>query len=359
MEDQVANKLSQLSEGISIAVAGATGEVGREMLKVLEKRNFPIRKIYLLASSAKPGRTLSFNGEELPVTAIEDFDFEKTTIVLMAMNGDLAREYAPKAASRGNFVVDNSSAFRLNDDCPLVISEVNAEAIYPLPPIGIIANPNCSTMQLLVALNPIHKEVGIKSISVATYQSVSGAGASGIDELREQTTAMLNGQKPDPAYFQDVIGFNMIPHIDTFQDNGFTREEMKIVWETHKILNDPDINVTATAVRVPVFYGHGEAVQLFTKEPLSADDARELLAKAPGVIVIDEHVDGGYPTPVTHAAGNDEVFVGRIRDDLWDSSRGLHMWIVADNIRKGAALNAVQLAEHIAVQRNKRPRNPE
>lgn len=346
--NEMADKLAQLAQGFDLAIAGATGEVGREMLKILAGRNFPVRELHLLASSGKPGRTLEFKGEEFPVDAVDEFDFSQVQIVLLAMNGTLAKEYAPKAAAAGCIVVDNSSAFRRDEDVPLVVAEVNPHVLDELPSRRIVANPNCSTMQLMVALKPIQDKVGIDFLSVATYQSVSGAGASGIEELQQQSTAMLRGESPAIEQFTDVIGFNMIPHIDTFEDNGFTREEMKIVWETHKILEDPDIKVTATAVRVPVFYAHGEAVHLTTREPLKADAVRELLAQAPGLVVIDERANGGYPTAVTHAAGNDEVFVGRIRDDLWDPC-GLHMWVVADNIRKGAALNAIQLVELLAV----------
>ena len=340
-------KLKKLDKGFNVAIAGATGEVGREMGKILASRNFPIDNLYCLASKNKPGRVISFKDQEIEVQSLPDFDFSKAQLVLMAMGGSLSKEYAPKIADAGCLMVDNSSAFRQDPDVPLVLAEVNAHVLEQVPARKLVANPNCSTMQLLVALNPIYKQVGIKRIFVATYQSASGAGAKGVEELRNQTTALLSGKEPKREVFTDNIAFNAIPHIDTFQENGFTREEMKIVWETHKIFNDDSIEVASTAVRIPVFYGHSEVVDIITKEPISADEVRELLANAPGVIVIDEHADGGYPTALTHAAGNDEVFVGRIRNDLHNPC-GLQLWVVSDNVRKGAALNAVQIAEYLA-----------
>jgi aspartate-semialdehyde dehydrogenase len=259
----------------------------------------------------------------------------------------VSRVHAPRAAAAGAVVIDNTSEFRYQDDIPLVVSEVNPHAIAQYANRGIIANPNCSTMQMLVALAPIHRAVGIERINVATYQSVSGAGRSGMEELGRQTAALLNFQDATPAKFQAQIAFNLIPQIDDFQDNGYTKEEMKMVWETRKILEDASIQVNPTAVRVPVFYGHSEAVHIETREKISAARARELLAAAPGIVVVDERKPGGYPTPVSHAAGRDEVFVGRIREDL-SHPRGLDLWIVSDNIRKGAALNAVQIAELLA-----------
>lgn len=339
----------KLAEGFDIAVAGATGEVGREMLKILDSRNFPVREVHLLASGRLSGRTIEFQGQKHPVVPAAEFDFGQVQLVLMAMNGTVAKELAPGAAECGCLVVDNSSAFRMDEDVPLVVAEVNPHVLEARPPKGIVANPNCSTMQLLVALNPIHARAGIRQLFVASYQSVSGAGNKGIEELRSQSVALLNGEKPEPKVFTDIIGFNTIPHIDSFQKNGFTREEMKMVWETHKILADPDIHISATAVRVPVFYGHGEVVFMTTKEYLGAAEVHQLLENAPGVTVVNECKDAGYPTPVTHAAGKDDVFVGRIREDIWERC-GLHMWIVADNIRKGAALNAVQLLELLAAK---------
>jgi aspartate-semialdehyde dehydrogenase len=261
----------------------------------------------------------------------------------------VSKEYAPKFAAAGAVVIDNSSAFRYDDDVPLVVSEVNPEAAKHRPR-GIIANPNCSTMQMLVALAPLHRAAGIERINVCTYQSVSGAGRSGMEELGKQTAAMLNFQNHEPGKFPVQIAFNLIPHIDEFLDNGFTKEEMKMVWETRKILGDDSIQVNPTAVRVPVFYGHSEAVHLETRRKLTVAEARQLLEAAPGVEVVDERTAGGYPTPVTHAAGTDAVYVGRLREDI-SHPRGLDLWIVSDNIRKGAALNAVQLAELVVKER--------
>ena len=274
---------------------------------------------------------------------LASFDPAGVDIALFSAGGGTSKEYAPKFAAAGAIVVDNSSAFRYEADVPLVVAEVNPEQIANRPR-GIIANPNCSTMQMLVALAPIHRAVGITRINVATYQSVSGAGRSALEELGRQTAAMLNFQEIKPERFPVQISFNVIPHIDEFQPNGYTKEEMKLVWETRKILGDESIQVNPTAVRVPVFYGHAEAVHLETREKLGADEARRLIAAAPGIVVVDEPRPGGYPTPVTHAAGKDPVFVGRIREDI-SHPRGLSLWVVADNIRKGAALNAVQIAE--------------
>ena len=260
--------------------------------------------------------------------------------------GSISKEYAPKFAAAGAVVIDNSSAFRYDDDVPLVVSEVNPEAAKNRPR-GIIANPNCSTMQMVVAIGPIHRKVGIERINVATYQSVSGGGRSALEELGRQTAALLNFQEADPKRFPVQIAFNLIPHIDDFLDNGFTKEEMKLVWETRKILGDDRIQVNPTAVRVPVFYGHSEAVNVETREKITPEEVRELLSTAPGVEIVDDRAPGGYPTPVTHASGRDPVYVGRIRDDF-SHPRAINLWIVSDNIRKGAALNAVQIAELVA-----------
>jgi aspartate-semialdehyde dehydrogenase len=279
----------------------------------------------------------------MAVQDLEQYDFAGTDIALFSAGAKVSAAHAPRAATAGAVVIDNSSQFRYDADVPLVIAEVNPHAMKNRPR-GIIANPNCSTMQMITALAPIHRVAGIERINVATYQSVSGAGRSGLDELGRQTAQLLNFQKIKPTKFPYQIAFNLIPHIDEFQDNGYTKEEMKMVWETRKILEDDSIQVNPTAVRVPVFYGHAEAVHLETRDKITAQAARELLQNAPGVEVVDERVPGGYPTPVTHAAGNDPVFVGRIREDI-SHPRGLSLWIVADNIRKGAALNAIQLAE--------------
>jgi aspartate-semialdehyde dehydrogenase len=327
----------------NVAVVGATGAVGETMLSILAERNFPVARLVPLASSRSAGGTVEFAGDDCVVEDLATFDPSGIDIALFSAGGGVSKEYAPKFAAAGAVVIDNSSAFRYDDDVPLVVSEVNPDAAKHRPR-GIIANPNCSTMQMLVALAPLHRRYGIERINVATYQSVSGAGRSALEELGRQTGALLSFQSPDPQRFPVQIAFNLIPHIDEFLDNGFTREEMKLVWETRKILGDDSIQVNPTAVRVPVFYGHAEAVHIETREKVTAEAARELLASAPGVVVVDERRPGGYPTPVTHASGKDEVFVGRIREDL-SHPRGLDLWIVSDNIRKGAALNAVQLAE--------------
>ncbi|WP_133001213.1 aspartate-semialdehyde dehydrogenase [Luteimonas arsenica] len=326
-----------------VAVVGATGAVGETMLSILAERQFPIRELVALASARSAGAMVAFGDDEVMVRDLADFDPAGVDIALFSAGGAISKEYAPKFAAAGAVVIDNSSAFRQDDDVPLVVAEVNPEAARQRPR-GIIANPNCSTMQMLVALAPIHREAGIERINVATYQSVSGAGRSALEELGRQTASLLSFQGAEPERFPVQIAFNLIPHIDEFMDNGFTREEMKLVWETRKILGDESIQVNPTAVRVPVFYGHAEAVHVETREKISAARARELLEAAPGVEVVDERAGGGYPTPVTHASGNDAVFVGRIREDL-SHPRGLDLWVVADNIRKGAALNAVQVAE--------------
>ncbi len=329
-----------------IAVVGATGAVGEVMLSILAERGFPASEVIALASARSAGGTVDFGGEDLVVQDLAGFDPAGVDIALFSAGGDTSREYAPRFAAAGAVVIDNSSAFRQDDDVPLVVSEVNPEALRHRPR-GIIANPNCSTMQMLVALKPLHDAAKIERINVATYQSVSGAGRSALEELGRQTGALLNFRDADPQRFPVQIAFNLIPHIDDFLDNGYTREEMKLVWETRKILGDASIQVNPTAVRVPVFYGHSEAVAIETRDKLTAAQARALLEAAPGVQVVDERVAGGYPTPVTHASGKDPVFVGRIREDI-SHPHGLNLWIVADNIRKGAALNAVQLAELVA-----------
>ena len=335
-----------MSNKYKVAVVGATGAVGEVMLSILAERKFPISELVALASERSAGSHIDFGDDEVLVQDLANFDPSSVDIALFSAGGATSKEYAPKFAAAGAVVIDNSSTFRYDDDVPLVVSEVNPEAIRNRPR-GIIANPNCSTMQLMVALKPIFDAAGIERINVATYQSVSGAGRSGLEELGVQTGKLLNFQEIEPKKFQAQIAFNLIPHIDDFLDNGYTKEEMKLVWETRKILGDDTIQVNPTAVRVPVFYGHSEAVNVETREKLGADRARELLEAAPGVVVVDERKAGGYPTPVTHASGNDAVYVGRIREDL-SHPRGLNLWVVADNIRKGAALNAVQLAELVA-----------
>jgi aspartate-semialdehyde dehydrogenase len=337
-----------MSRQSRIAVVGATGAVGEAMLAILAERAFPASEVVALASERSAGGTVAFGDGEIVVHDLAAFDPAGLDIALFSAGGDVSKAHAPRFAAAGAVVIDNSSAFRYDDEVPLVIAEVNPEAVR-LRPQGIIANPNCSTMQMLVALAPIHRRYGIERINVATYQSVSGAGRAALEELGRQTGRLLNFQDADPQRFPVQIAFNLIPHIDDFMDNGFTREEMKLVWETRKILGDDTIQVNPTAVRVPVFFGHSEAVHLETRDKVTADEARALLASSPGVEVVDERRAGGYPTPVTHASGSDAVFVGRIREDL-SHPRGLDLWIVSDNIRKGAALNAVQLAELVAAE---------
>jgi aspartate-semialdehyde dehydrogenase len=337
-----------MSRQFKVAVVGATGAVGEVMLSVLAERKFPSSIVIPLASERSAGNEVNYGIHQLDVEDLARFDPAGVDIALFSAGSDISKQYAPKFVAAGAVVIDNSSAFRYDDDVPLVVSEVNPEAVKNRPR-GIIANPNCSTMQMLVALAPIHRKVGIERINVATYQSVSGAGRSALEELGRQTGALLNFQEVEPKRFPVQIAFNVIPHIDEFMDNGFTREEMKLIWETRKILGDESILVNPTAVRVPVFYGHSEAVHIETREKISADEARELLRAAPGVEVVDDRKPGGYPTPVTHASGQDPVYVGRIREDL-SHPRGLNLWIVSDNIRKGAALNAVQIAELVAAE---------
>ncbi|MBB4126194.1 aspartate-semialdehyde dehydrogenase [Xanthomonas translucens] len=338
--------MSNESRRFNVAVVGATGAVGETMLNILAERDFPVATLYPLASERSAGGQVEFKGQKVTVLDLVTFDPTGVDIALFSAGGGISKEYAPKFAAAGAVVIDNSSAFRYDDDVPLVVSEVNPEALKQRPR-GIIANPNCSTMQMLVALAPLHREYHIERINVATYQSVSGGGRSALEELGKQTGQLLNFQEIDPQRFSVQIAFNLIPHIDDFLENGFTKEEMKLVWETRKILGDDSIQVNPTAVRVPVFYGHSEAVAIETTRKVSAEQARALLAAAPGVEVVDERKAGGYPTPVTHASGNDAVYVGRIREDI-SHPRGLNLWIVSDNIRKGAALNAVQLAELVA-----------
>jgi aspartate-semialdehyde dehydrogenase len=327
-----------------VAMVGATGAVGEALLSILAEREFPVSELVPLASERSAGGQVEFAGKKVTVQNLADYDFTGVDIAFFSAGGSVSREHAPRAAAAGAVVIDNTSEYRYQDDIPLVVSEVNPHAIADYTVRGIIANPNCSTMQMLVALAPIHRAVGIERINVATYQSVSGAGRSGMEELGKQTAALLNFQDVEPAKFPRQIAFNVIPHIDDFQPNGYTKEEMKMVWETRKILEDDSIAVNPTAVRVPVFYGHAEAVHIETRDKITAEQARALLERAPGVVVMDERKAGGYPTPVGDAAGKDPVFVGRIREDI-SHERGLDLWIVADNIRKGAALNAVQIAE--------------
>ncbi|UXI66963.1 aspartate-semialdehyde dehydrogenase [Tahibacter amnicola] len=327
-----------------VAMVGATGAVGETLISILKERQFPISEFVPLASERSAGSHVEFGNQKVLVRDLAQYDFDGVDIAFFSAGGSVSREHAPRAAAAGAVVIDNTSEFRYQDDIPLVVSEVNPDDIAGYTRRGIIANPNCSTMQMLVALAPLHRAAGITRINVATYQSVSGAGRSGMEELGKQTAAILNFQEFTPTKFPNQIAFNLIPQIDAFQENGYTKEEMKMVWETRKILGDASIEVNPTAVRVPVFYGHSEAVHIETRDKITADEARKLLESAPGIVVVDERKPGGYPTPVTHAAGQDPVFVGRIREDI-SHPRGLNLWIVSDNIRKGAALNAVQVAE--------------
>jgi len=335
----------QKARGWRVAVLGATGLVGDMMIKVLEERDFPVSEFYPLASTRSAGKRVTFRGKSYAVIDVDKFDFSKADIGLFSAGGEVSRQHAPRAAAAGCVVIDNTSEFRYEDDIPLVVPEVNPQAIGDYKARRIIANPNCSTIQMLVALKPIHDAVGIERINVATYQSVSGAGKEAVEELASQSAQLLSGRGPVEArVVAKQIAFNCVPQIDKFQDNGYTKEEMKMVWETRKILGDSQIRVNATAVRVPVFYGHSEAVNIETRRKISAAEALRLLAAAPGVTVLDEHKPGGYPTAATEAANCDTVFVGRVREDI-SHDRGLNLWIVSDNIRKGAATNSVQIAE--------------
>ena len=336
-------------EAVNVAVVGVTGAVGEVMLEILESRNFPVDTLFTLASSRSAGKSVQFRGKRHTVQDLSEFDFSQTSIALFSAGGDISAEFAPIAAEAGCVVIDNTSHFRRDADIPLVVPEVNPEAIAQYRNRGIIANPNCSTIGMLVALKPIYDAVGIERINVATYQAVSGTGKAAIEELAGQTARLLNGKPADPEVYPKQIAFNVLPHIDSFQDNGYTREEMKMVWETQKILSDETVSVNPTCVRVPVFFGHAEAVHIETRDPISAEAARALLEAAEGVVVIDQHEAGGYPTPVSDSAGQDPVFVGRIRADI-SHPRGLNLWVVADNVRKGAALNSVQIAEILLSQ---------
>jgi aspartate-semialdehyde dehydrogenase len=338
-----------MSKTFDVAVVGATGAVGEAMLSILAERKFPVGEVFALASSRSAGKKVEFGNRMLTVQDLDKFDFSKVQIGLFSAGASISEVYAPKAAAAGCVVIDNTSQFRYDDDIPLVVPEVNPHAIADYKNRGIIANPNCSTIQMLVALKPIRDAVGIKRINVATYQAVSGTGKEAIEELAGQTANLLNGRPIKTEVYPKQIAFNVLPHIDVFLENGYTKEEMKMVWETRKIFEDDSIMVNPTAVRVPVFYGHSEAVHIETAEKISADKARELLSKAEGVVVLDERKNGGYPTAVTEGANNDPVYVGRIREDI-SHEKGLNMWVVADNVRKGAALNSVQIAEILIKQ---------
>jgi len=332
----------------TVAVVGATGLVGEAMVNVLEERDFPVGQLHALASERSVGRRVSFRGRNYPVQELQGFDFAHCDFALFSAGAAVSREHVPRALAAGCLVIDNTSEFRYREDVPLVVPEVNPQALEAIGTSGLIANPNCSTIQLVVALKPLYDAAGIERIDVATYQSVSGAGREALEELVRQSIAALSGKGPvESPGGAKQMAFNCVPHIDVFQDNGYTREEMKIVWETRKILGDSNLRVNATAVRVPVFYGHSEVVHIDTRRPLSAAEARELLRNAAGVTVLDEPRLGGYPTAATEAANRDTVYVGRIREDL-APDRGLNLWVVSDNVRKGAATNSVQIAEALA-----------
>lgn len=341
MNDQSAAADQRL---FNVAIVGATGAVGETLLEVLEERNFPVDKLFLLASERSAGTTKKFKGKTVRIENLADFDFSQAHIGLFSAGGSISAEYAPIAAQAGCVVVDNTSEFRYDDDKPLVVPEVNADAIADFRETNIIANPNCSTIQMLVALKPIHDAVGIERINVCTYQAVSGSGKPAMEELASQTANLLNAKPANVEVYPKQIAFNALPQIDVFLDNGYTKEEMKMVWETKKIMGDDSIEVNPTAVRIPVFYGHSEACHIETRDKISAEEVTALLESTPGIVVIDDREDGGYPTAVTDAAGTDPVYVGRIRDDI-SHPRGINLWVVADNVRKGAATNSVQIAE--------------
>jgi aspartate-semialdehyde dehydrogenase len=329
---------------VNIAVVGATGAVGEVMLDILADRMVPAKNVYPLASERSLGKQVNFGNTTIAVNDLATFDFSKVQIGLFSAGASVSKVYAVKAAETGCVVIDNTSQFRYQKDIPLVISEVNPEKIADHVNTGIIANPNCSTMQMLVALKPIHDAVGITRINVATYQAVSGAGKKAIEDLVHQTSALLNGRPVKLEGKNKQIAFNAVPQIDSFQDNRYTKEEMKMVWETQKIFDDETIMVNPTAVRIPVFYGHSEAVHIETKLKITQDEVVNLMKKAPGIKLIDGTTIGQYPTAVSDGSGSDPVFVGRIREDI-SHPQGINMWIVADNIRKGAALNTIQIAE--------------
>ncbi|HAT40684.1 MAG TPA: aspartate-semialdehyde dehydrogenase [Rheinheimera sp.] len=330
-------------ELFNVAILGATGLVGQNFLDVLAEREFPVGNLYPLASARSAGGTVTFKGKQLEVLDAATFDWSQVQIALFSAGGSVSAEYAPKAAAAGCIVIDNTSHFRYDQDVPLIVPEVNPLAIDDYDKRNIIANPNCSTIQMVVALKPIHDAVGITRINVATYQSVSGAGQQGIEALARETTSLLNGRPIEGSgKFNRQIAFNVIPQIDVFMDNGYTKEEMKMVWETRKIFGDDSIMVNATCVRVPVFFGHAEAVHIETASPISVEKVKDLLRDAPGVVLMENDAD--FPTQVGDAQGQDAVYVGRIRQDI-SHPCGLNLWIVADNARKGAATNAVQIAE--------------
>ena len=331
-----------MSQKYNVAVLGATGLVGKQIIELLAERKFPVDTLYPLASSRSAGEEIDFMGEKIEVLDVEEFDFSNAHIGLFSAGGSVSEKYAPIAAEAGCIVIDNTSHFRYDFDIPLVVPEVNKDSLADFRNRNIIANPNCSTIQMLVALKPIYDAYGIDRINVSTYQAVSGAGKEAVDELAKQTANLMNARPMENEVFSKQIAFNVIPQIDAFQENGYTKEEMKMVWETQKILGDSSVLVNPTAVRVPVFFGHAEAIHLETRMPYDLEHVKQLLAYAPGVELIEDEND--YPTPVSDASGNDTVYVGRVRQDI-SHPLGLNLWVVSDNTRKGAATNSIQIAE--------------
>ncbi len=337
-----------MSKQFRVAVCGATGAVGNQMIQCLEERDFPVSELRLLASARSQGKTLTYQGEEIPVQVLGDDSFQDIDIALFSAGGSVSKEFAPKAAAAGAVVVDNSSAWRMDPQVPLVVPEVNPGDVRFYTEKGIIANPNCSTIQMVVVLKPIHDLAEIRRVVVSTYQAVSGTGQKAIFELEEQLKARAQGLPPEPKVYPHPIALNLIPHIDVFQDNGYTKEEMKMVLETRKIMGVPELKVSATCVRVPVVYGHSEAVNIATTRKVTADQVRSVLVNAPGVKLVDQPQENQYPTPLM-AAGQDLTLVGRIREDI-SQENGIDLFLVADNLRRGAATNAVQIAEILARQ---------
>ncbi len=331
-----------MAQKFDVCVLGATGLVGKTIIEILEQRNFPINKLYPLASARSAGEFIEFKGESIEVLDADNFDWSLAQIGFFSAGGSISAKYAPVAGDAGCIVIDNTSEFRYEADVPLVVPEVNPQALAEYRNRNIIANPNCSTIQMVVALKPIYDAVGIDRVNVCTYQSVSGGGKAAMDELAKQTTDLLSGKPVESKTFSRQIAFNVIPQIDSFEDNGYTREEMKMVWETKKILGDENVLVNPTAVRVPVFFGHGESLHIETSSQISAEEVKSLLTQAEGVVVCANDED--FPTQISDASGNDETYVGRIREDL-SHPNGINMWIVADNVRKGAATNSIQIAE--------------
>ena len=336
-----------MSQKFNVAVLGATGLVGKQIIELLAERKFPVDNLYPLASSRSAGEEIDYMGETVTVLDVAEFDFANAHIGLFSAGGSVSEKYAPIAAEAGCVVIDNTSHFRYDFDVPLVVPEVNESSLADFRNRNIIANPNCSTIQMMVALKPIYDAYGIDRINVSTYQAVSGAGKEAVDELAKQTANLMNARPMENDIFAKQIAFNVIPQIDAFQDNGYTKEEMKMVWETQKILGDSSVLVNPTAVRVPVFFGHAEAIHLETRMPFDLEHVKQLLADAPGVELIADDTD--FPTPVTDASGNDTVYVGRVRQDI-SHPMGLNLWVVSDNTRKGAATNSVQIAEALIAQ---------